>query len=209
MDGSALWTTDGVAISSLVQTHNQWMPDVTNDSYGRSIIMWFDTNGVYAQRIDLSGNKLWTTDGVVVSDGVASTTSAGPAYWPAIVLDSLGYGAIIAWTDYRNGVTNTDIYAEKIQSNGTLACADYPVRIGQTTVHYPTIQAAYNAATDQTVQMESVEFTEDLTLSGNKSVTLQGGYYGCDYSTLSGFSTTHGTMTISAGTVTIDKLIIM
>jgi hypothetical protein len=194
-----------VAISSLSQTHNQWTPDVTSDSYGRSIITWFDTGCVYAQRVDLFGNKLWTTDGVAVS---TSAVVNSLSYWPSIVLDSLGYGALIAWTDYRNGITNTDIYAEKIQSNGTLACADSPVRIGETTVHYPTIQAAYNAASDQTVQMESIEFTEDLTLSGNKSVTLQGGYYGCDYSTLNGFTTTHGTMTISGGTVTVASLII-
>jgi hypothetical protein len=197
-----------VAISSQAQTYNQWTPDVTNDSYGRSIVTWFDTNGVYAQRIDLSGNKLWTTDGVVVSTGVASPSIDGPDYWPAIILDDLGYGAMIAWTDYRNGAANTDVYAEKIQSNGTLACADYPVMNGQTTVHYPTIQAAYNAAGDQTIQMESIEFTEDLILSGTKSVALQGGYYGCDYSTLNGFTTTHGTMTIGGGTVTVASLII-
>ena len=203
-NGNALWTSDGVAISSLSNDHDQWYPQLENDSYGRSIIAWFDTNGLYAQRIDLSGAKLWTTDGVAVS---LLTTSSSTVYWPAIVLDGLGYGAIIAWTDYRNGSTNTDIYAQKIQSNGTLPCADYPVRIGGT--HYPTIQAAYNVANGQTVKMETIEFTEDININSGNIVKLQGGYYGCDFSSNPEFTTIHGALTIGMGTVTIDKMVIM
>jgi hypothetical protein len=117
-------------------------------------------------------------------------------------------GAIITWSDFRSGTTDANIYAQKIQSNGTLPCADYPVRIQETTSHYPTIQAAYNAANGQTVQMESIEFTEDLSLNSGHIVKLQGGYYGCDYSSISGFTTVHGKVTIGSGTVTIASLII-
>jgi hypothetical protein len=207
-NGNALWAADGEAISSLTQTHGQWYPNVVSDSYGRSIITWFDTNGLYAQRLDLSGNKLWTADGVVVSTG---TTSSTTPYWPAIISDTLWYGAIIAWTDYRNGITNTDIYAQMVQPNGTLPCPNYPVTISGTASYFPTIQAAYDdaAAGGHTVQIQSLEFAGDLNLLSNKIVKLKGGYSGCDYSSNAYYSTIHGKVTISGGTVTAERLIIM
>jgi hypothetical protein len=204
--GNALWATDGIPVSSIEQTHSQWYPEIATYTNGRSTITWFDNSGLYAQRVDSSGTILWTDGGVVVSSRPTSTNISN--FYPAIALDIMGYGAIFAWTDYRNGSSNEDIYAQKVQSNGTLPCADYPVRNGTTMVHYPTIQAAYNAANGQTVQMESIEFTEDLTLNNVNSVNIQGGYNGCAFSSPTEFSTVHGTVTLSGGAVTIASLII-
>ena len=43
-----------------------------------------------------------------------------------------------------------------------------------------------------------------LSTSQDVSITLSGGY-GCDYSMNPGFTTVHGTLTISQGTVIIDN----
>ena len=204
--GNILWTTDGIPVSTIEQTHGQWDPDIVTDAYGRSTVVWFDNNGLYAQRINLSGATLWTDGGVAVSS--LSSSANNNIFWPALALDKVGYGTIFTWTDYRNGSSNEDIYAQKIQSNGTLPCPNYPVRI-QGGSYYATIQSACNAASGQTVQMESIEFTEDLNLSADYAVKLQGGYRGCDFSTPTEFSTIHGSLTISSGTLTADRLIIM
>jgi hypothetical protein len=205
-NGNALWTSDGVAISSIdAAYYGQWYPQLVRDSYGRIIITWFGNGGIFAQRIDSAGNKLWTANGVAVSTALATSND----YWPSMILDSLGYGAIIAWTDYRNGSSNTDIYAQKIQTNGTLPCANSPIMIAENTTHYPTIQQAYNAANGQTVQIQSLEYTETLTLNNGNTVKLSGGYYGCDFSPTAELAAIHGTVTIRSGTVIMDKLKIM
>ena len=205
-NGNALWAADGIPVSSVEQTHSQWYTDIVTDTYGRSTIAWFDTNGIYAQRIDLSGANLWTDGGVAVSSLPTSTNNIN--FWPALSRDIMGYSAIIAWTDYRNGSSNEDIYAQKVQSNGTLPCVNYPVKI-QGGLYYDTVQAACNAANGQTVQVESIEFTENLDLTSGYTMKLQGGYRGCDFSSPTEFTTIHGSLAISSGSLTTDRVIIM
>jgi len=56
-------------------------------------------------------SPFWTTDGVTICAAVF------PQGWPEIVEDGSG-GAIIAWYDNRNG--ENDIYAQKVNSNGSV-----------------------------------------------------------------------------------------
>ena len=75
---------------------------------------------IYAQKIDSSGNILWTSNGVAV----CSKTTAQKS--PKIVDDNAG-GAYIVWEDSLNFYW--DIYAQHINSNGTLAWASGGVSI--------------------------------------------------------------------------------
>jgi len=207
--GAAQWTANGVAVATGV--NELFNPIVRSDYYNRMIIAWEDRRSgsgfdIYAQRLDANGNALWT------STGVAATTSnkVDSSYWPQFRIEGGGNGAVIAWTDLRNNETaGSDVYIQKIQSNGTLPCANGPIVIQGTSDYYSTMQTAYDAADGQTVQMESIEFTENLTLNTGKTVKLQGGYYGCGFSASSGNTTVHGTVTIKSGTVTMDKIAIM
>ena len=52
-----------------------------------------------------------------VQDGVALCTATGGQYYPTIVSDGAG-GAIVTWYDYRSG--NADIYAQRVNSSGTV-----------------------------------------------------------------------------------------
>jgi hypothetical protein len=90
----------------------------------------------------------------------------------------------------------------------TSSCSN-PVKIDLTSSYYSTIHDALDDVTSgQTVQMQQADFTEaDLSLPRNIPVYLRGGY-DCSFSPTAGFSTIHGKMTISAGTVTVDKIII-
>jgi hypothetical protein len=58
------------------------------------------------------------------------------------------------------------------------------------------------------VQLKTTDFTGDLNFSRGVAFTLKGGY-DPGYSTNSGLTNIHGTFTISAGTVTLENIVIM
>lgn len=116
-DGVVQWQTNGVPIHTGVRT--QWWPAIVSDGAGGAIITWedveaFDTEDIYAQRINSAGVLQWSTDGIPIC-----TESAGQEY-PSAVSDGVG-GAIIIWTDERTGGNNIgDIYAQRINSTGVV-----------------------------------------------------------------------------------------
>jgi hypothetical protein len=112
--GVVQWTTDGVAVCTA--TGNQNAHQLLADGSGGAIIVWSDgrTGGpnadIYVQRVDASGAILWSGDGMPVS------TAGALQNIPQIVSDGAG-GAIISWEDWRN-FSQSDIYAQRISSNG-------------------------------------------------------------------------------------------
>jgi hypothetical protein len=89
------------------------------------------------------------------------------------------------------------------------SCADQSVAIKDATYYYySTIQNAYDSATaGQTVMMQSSYYIEELNFARNIYAYLKGGY-SCDFSSTPGWTTIHGALTISGGTVTIENVII-
>ena len=71
----------------------------------------------------------------------------------------------------------------------TLSCSGPPVRNAATGITYATLQEAYNGASNgQTLQVQAISITGNLTVDRNISVTLEGGYV-CDFSTGAGIRT--------------------
>ena len=65
---------------------------------------------------------------------------------------------------------------------------------------------AYNQAGDGAViKAWAVEFAEDLTCYGGKTVTLKGGYNG-GYTAATGLTTIHGTFTVAGGTIIVENI---
>jgi hypothetical protein len=76
--------------------------------------------------------------------------------------------------------------------------------------YFSTLQAAYNAANSvYPVQAWGTDFTGDLNAAdaGNKAVTLKGGYNGA-YTANNGYTTLHGSLTVTKGTLTVEQLVI-
>jgi len=109
--GDALWTADDVAVSS---AQNNQISPVIDTTGNQLVIAWEDirsgVSDIYAQALDTaSGNPLWTVDGIPVS------TANGSQLSPRLTHDG-AHGTIVAWIDNRNLY---DIYAQKLNSNGT------------------------------------------------------------------------------------------
>ncbi len=113
------WVVNGTPISTANDI--QTSPDIISDGAGGVIIVWGDTRNsittdtdVYAQRIDSSGDVQWIGNGTPISSANDKQGSTD------IISDGAG-GAIIVWDDRRNrGYTEFDIFAQRINSTGTV-----------------------------------------------------------------------------------------
>ncbi|NWG28989.1 MAG: T9SS type A sorting domain-containing protein [Ignavibacteriaceae bacterium] len=116
-DGIVQWTANGSDISTIGNIQSG--STIVSDGAGGVIIAWLDQRvspnitDIYAQRINASGNVQWAEDGIAIS------TASGDQLAPVIDSDD-GSGAIITWTDSRNGATNWDIYAQQVSGAGIL-----------------------------------------------------------------------------------------
>lgn len=109
--GVAQWTSNGMVVCAAA--NRQSFPSLTFVGGGNAIIAWSDLRSgaydIWAQRVGPAGS--WLEDGLPVCRalddqlGVAATTDG---------VD----GAIIAWQDGRNGGTNGDIFAQRVDGLG-------------------------------------------------------------------------------------------
>ncbi|MBI4932169.1 MAG: T9SS type A sorting domain-containing protein [Bacteroidetes bacterium] len=112
------WAANGIVISAL--TGNQRNGKIVSDGAGGAIIVWEDKRGalaydVYAQRVNASGVVQWAANGTAVCTADSSQTSID------VTSDNIS-GAIATWRDKRSGLYH-DVYAQKINSTGTMAWA--------------------------------------------------------------------------------------
>jgi hypothetical protein len=111
------WPSSGLAVCTVVG--NQQNQDLVPDGTGGAIVCWEDLrNGVedvYSQHLLASGS----VDPVWPVNGRAISTALGPQSAPRALADGSG-GAILAWPDTRVSSVNSDIYAQRVQANGTL-----------------------------------------------------------------------------------------
>lgn len=111
--GGLLWPTLGVGVCTAFNT--QQSPQVVSDGNGGAIIAWQDhrnnTNAgdIYAQRIDSSGQMLWTVNGTAV------TTAIGAQHSLRIVADHSA-ASWLCWIDERGVVPA--VYAQSLTHDG-------------------------------------------------------------------------------------------
>ncbi len=107
------WAADGIVVCNAAGT--QQVPAMCSDGGTGVVVVWSDSRSgtdLYAQRVGSGGTVAWAANGVPVCSAVNTQTS------PQIVQDGQG-GAIVAFTDYRNG--GSDIYAQRFAiDSGTM-----------------------------------------------------------------------------------------
>ncbi|HOJ08577.1 MAG TPA: T9SS type A sorting domain-containing protein [Ignavibacteriaceae bacterium] len=122
-NGISQWTADGIPICTAI--NQQFEPKIISDGNGGGIIVWKDYRSglgydIYAQRVDMNGNVLWTVDGAVICSAVYEQSNHQ-------IIAGSSEGAIIAWQDKRYSAF--DIYAQKIDNNGNILWANNGVRV--------------------------------------------------------------------------------
>jgi hypothetical protein len=113
-NGAAQWTSNGIVVCGY--NYAQYAPQIISDGVGGAIIAWYDgrphpERDIYVQRVDAAGNALWTADGVAVCTAVNYQS-----YVRAATDDAKG--AILTWTDEREGSLDKNIYAQRVDSLG-------------------------------------------------------------------------------------------
>ncbi|MEP7027767.1 MAG: FlgD immunoglobulin-like domain containing protein, partial [Candidatus Eisenbacteria bacterium] len=108
------WAANGVDLS--VQPDRQDDPAICSDGSGGALVAWKDGRPgaeIYAQHVRSDGTRApgWAVDGRPLC------TAANEQIEPTLVSDGTG-GAICAWEDYRNGLTNHDVYAQRFFGSG-------------------------------------------------------------------------------------------
>jgi hypothetical protein len=121
--GDPRWTINGLAVCNNPAT--QRSAAITDAGNGSCIIAWEDSRSgnydIYAQKIDSSGNLMWTANGVALCSGSTNQKN------PKIISDNAG-GAIVVWEDSLSFYW--DVTAQRISSvglsmwgtNGTTIC---------------------------------------------------------------------------------------
>ncbi len=113
--GNALWTANGVLLCGAID--DQEFPRVVEDGAGGASIVWVDHRGasadIFGQRLDATGNTLWSAGGVPIC--VASGSQQVPT--PIPVLNSPGT-LVVSWVDERNPTTGPDIFAQRVSGVG-------------------------------------------------------------------------------------------
>jgi hypothetical protein len=112
--GKKVWESS-ISVSKIKS--RQINPSMISDGKGGAIISWHDNRDIlslqdiYAQRISSKGSLLWGEKGRIV------ISANGNQIDTTMISDKAG-GAIFAWTDYRRGDRNPDIYAQRINPKG-------------------------------------------------------------------------------------------
>lgn len=113
-EGQVLWQSNGVPVADKpIREHNE---KITSDDNGGAYIVWEQLDettqlwNIALQHINSQGIRLWSIDGLVVSEFTANRLN------PKLQKDKQG-GVYIVWQEMHNGL-DYDIYAQRINANG-------------------------------------------------------------------------------------------
>ena len=140
--GVSLWNPGGSSICNANSLQN--IPSVVSDGAGGIIVAWedwrnFSQTDIYAQRMSSNGFPIWEFNGVVI----CSESNLAHQYSSKIISDGSG-GAIICWQDNRNFGSGQDIYAQKVNSVGTIQW----INNGRAICTAPSLQGFQQMITD-------------------------------------------------------------
>ncbi len=125
---SAQWSSDPAANLQVCDvTGDQALPKIASTSDGGCYIAWFDNrNGsyaVYLQRLDALGNKMWASDGMLISDNPQSSSLVD---WD-IASDNHN-NAILTFTDTRDN-DSLHAFAYLVDTTGTMLWGANGIRL--------------------------------------------------------------------------------
>jgi hypothetical protein len=137
---------------------------------------------------------------VTVNHGANQTFTITPGsgyYIAEVTVDGISVGAVSSY-DFSN-ITEDHIITAVFMSS---------VKIQETGVYYPSLQAAYNAASSgATIKCQAVTLYENVNLNRSITVTIDGGY-DSTYTTRTGTTGLHGSMNLTGGIATLKNFVL-
>lgn len=131
LSAKAQWTSDtetNTTINDAVGAN--YVPKIRTTNDGSFFISWFGGDGnlnMNLQLLDFNGNELWETNGITVSNHTQNSFVTDYA----LATDLTG-NAVVAFTDVRNGVTNTMVY--KVSQTGEMLFGENGINPSPSTV---------------------------------------------------------------------------
>lgn len=122
-DGTAQWDNPGIVLpkggGGFAHTRNARL---ISDKQGNYIVIFYQSDGLWAQKLDSDGHFLWPDDGIRLT--------SDPAYQIKAISDGTG-GAIIMWAD-SDSWEGDNIFLQRVDDNGNLLWdADIPMAFGR------------------------------------------------------------------------------
>jgi ELWxxDGT repeat protein len=155
-----------------------------------------------------SGNVTSTPEGIAANTGTTARFSGGATVTLLAAPDA--YALFSGWSGDCGGTADC-VLAMTADRNVT---ATFVKDVGHavfnpgSSLYAASIQSAYAAAAvSDTILLWGTDFYEDLVFAADKAITLRGGYNGA-YTMQDGMTTLHGNLSIAAGVVTVDTLVI-
>ncbi len=136
--GAVQWAPGGVAVSAT--TYDQKDCRIVPLGSGDAMVAWVDyrgggTSDIYAQRIAAGGVCQWTPNGVVVCGATGNQLKV------QLTANGLG-GAVATWEDERSGSGTFDLYAQRINGDGSSGWTEDGVVVCSATADQSTPQLA-------------------------------------------------------------------
>ena len=141
LDGSTIWTDDGIRVSSpnTVGNSPQEWPYLATDNFGGAFISWFARTGgdysqVWVQHVAAWGDTVWNGGGRLIT-----TQAAGIQCWAFIIPDGSA-GSIVTWVNDLSGISH-DVLAQRLTYAGDMLWppGGAVVATSGNTVEYPVI----------------------------------------------------------------------
>ncbi len=170
-NGVVQWTIDG--IGACTEAADQSTPSLIIEDNGDVIITWSDLRSgterdIYAQKIDVSGNILWTLDGVVVANQVEREHNE------KICSDGAG-GCFIVFEKEISPTYQWDIWIQHLDNNGNIlwAAGGMPVVTTVGNKRNPKLQSDHSGGTyitwqDKRDSLEYDIYAQHITSNGTR-----------------------------------------
>ncbi|MEW6714632.1 MAG: hypothetical protein AB1306_06035 [Nitrospirota bacterium] len=138
---------DGVAVGTEFVISNaansQWGPSVAyNSSTNQYLVVWSDTR---SGAPDIYG-QLLNANGTLSGGNFPISTAANEQWGSSVAYNSSTNQYLVVWDDDRS-VTNSDIYGQLVNANGTLSGGNFPISTAVNEQWGSSV--AYNSSTNQ------------------------------------------------------------
>ncbi|MGC9472406.1 MAG: choice-of-anchor U domain-containing protein [Bacteroidales bacterium] len=118
-EGVVMWAADGIGVNAAALNKGQFSPVMAEDGDGGAVIAWgrsplsLYNYDILTQKVSPGGERLWAANDVTVSD------APGTESFHRMIPDGTG-GAILTWTHLPGTPGSTDIYAQRVDSEGAV-----------------------------------------------------------------------------------------